>query len=208
MAQGRFSSSSIVACSESQDGEMDTTSLVSLPNDLITDILQRLPAQFLQNSARFVCKTWTEILQLPFFINSHLLHSDKDDYGFLIQDGRSPYRTQLVNIGGWDRKFKINYLNLEFPGKTSGSSDGVLLINRSSSALDSFVANPVTKQVQKLPCLASTCRLSSHCNNIAKIPCTGELKVVSLARDSNGIYSCMSQVFQEKFHLEEIFACL
>ena len=183
MAQRRFSKQEIVACSETEDGG-DSSSFDSLPNDVVTDILLRLPAQFLHSSARYVCRTWAEISQSPCFIKSHLHHSE---CGFLIQDAHSPYKVQSLHARDWE--LKETDLNSKFPGKIRGSSDGVLLINKSGSVMDLYVANPVTMQVLKLPNLPSKCMLCSHCNNIARISSTGEIKVVSLGKDSYGMYN-------------------
>ncbi|KAI4332089.1 hypothetical protein L6164_017026 [Bauhinia variegata] len=173
--------------------DIDKSSLDSLPNDIVSNILHRLPAQFLYKSAKLVCKTWAEILQLPCFINSHLHHSESD-HGFLIQQPRSPYNAQFVHTTR-DWKIQVKDLNLKFPGKISGSSDGFLLINRratSSSVVELYVANPITMQVLKLPSLPQTCTYSGHCNNItSSISSTGEreIKVLSLGREPNGMYN-------------------
>lgn len=196
MAQRRSSNSTMMVfpCNfESEDDHEDqkqkqyTPSFDSLPNDIIANILLRVSPQLLYNSARFVCKTWSEIIS-QLHSSSHSSHS-----GFLIQDSHSPNKAQFVYIiKEWD--IKVTDLNLNFPGKISGSSDGVLLISSSSSSSNNsvqglYVANPVTKQVLKLPILPSTCRLCGHINNIASIPSTGEIKVVSLSREPNGIYN-------------------
>ncbi|KAK7359572.1 hypothetical protein VNO77_01533 [Canavalia gladiata] len=183
MAQRRILKPSIVANSETNDGD-ELSSFDSLPNDVVAKILKSLPAQFLHNSGRFVCKTWAEILSLPCFKKSHLLHSQ---CGFLIQDGNGQCKVQSIDARDWE--LKETQLNFNFPGKIRGSSDGVLLINKSASVMDLYVANPVTMQVLKLPTLPSICKLCSHCNNIARASSTGEIKVVSLGRDSNGLYN-------------------
>ncbi|KAJ1430508.1 F-box-like domain superfamily [Sesbania bispinosa] len=183
MSQGRILKPEIVAYSETEQAE-DLSLFDSLPNDVVAKILHKLPAQFLHGSARYVCKTWAQIISLPCFIKSHLLHSE---CGFLIQDAHSLYKAQSIHAREWE--LKETNLNFTLPGKLRGSSDGVLLINKSAQMVDLYVANPITNQVLKLPTLPSICRLCSHCNNIARISSTGEIKVVSLGRDSNGLYN-------------------
>lgn len=182
LSQRKILKPAIVAYSETEDhGEKDLlSSFDSLPIDVVANILHRLPPQFLHCSARHVCKTWAEILSLSCFTKSHhLLHSE---HGFLIQDSQSPHKVQHIHHArdhSWE--LKETDLDLRFPGKIRGStSDGVLLINTSS---DLYVANPITMQVLKLPTLPSICRLSSHCNSIARTASTGEIKVVSLGKD-------------------------
>ncbi|XP_057748083.1 putative F-box/kelch-repeat protein At1g12870 [Arachis stenosperma] len=196
MAQSRISA---IASSCSESGE-DSSSLDSLPNDVVAGILLRLPAQFLHNSASHVSRKWGEISESQCFINSHLL-THLSECEFLIQDAN-----KVQSINARDLKLEETDLGAKFHGRISGSSDGVLLFNKSSgSVMDFYVANPVTMQILKLPSLKSTCMISSHCSNIARVSSTGEIKVIRLGRDSLiGMYKWYVLTLGKEMHWRKI----
>ncbi|MED6217604.1 hypothetical protein PIB30_019195 [Stylosanthes scabra] len=202
MAQSRITEKATVSsCSE---GGEDSSSLDSLPNDVVAGILLRLPAQFLHNSASNVSRKWGEISESQCFINSHL-HTHLSECEFLIQDGN-----KVQSLNARDLKLEETDLGTKFHGRIRGSSDGVLLFNNkssssSSSVMDLYVANPVTMQILKLPNLKSTCMISSHCNNIARVSSTGEIKVLRLGRDSLiGMYNWYVLTLGKEMHWRKI----
>ncbi|MED6198568.1 hypothetical protein PIB30_067663 [Stylosanthes scabra] len=184
----------------SESGE-DSSSLDSLPNEVVAGILLRLPAQFLHNSASSVSRKWGEISESQCFINSHL-HTHLSECEFLIQDGN-----KVQSLNARDLKLEETDLGTKFHGRIRGSSDGVLLFNKSSSGsvMDLYVANPVTMQILKLPNIKSTCMISCHCNNIVRVSSTGEIKVIRLGRDSlTGMYNWYVLTLGKEMHWRKI----
>ncbi|KAJ4847539.1 hypothetical protein Tsubulata_003970 [Turnera subulata] len=136
---------------------------VFLPMDVISSILSRVPASSLYENCRLASKAWEEMLRCPKFVNSQI-----SCYHLNL-----PYRTASI----------------------VSSSDGVVLIlNRIDSEpadfeyymgvpidpkpiFQHYIANPVTRQVLKLPDPDDSC-LPREFSGIARIPNTGELKVV------------------------------
>ncbi|KAL6533537.1 hypothetical protein OROMI_027649 [Orobanche minor] len=62
------------------------TSIESLPNELLSDILLRLPADYLHDRARFVCHRWYCLIHSYHFVHTQIHHST---YGLLICRERS-----------------------------------------------------------------------------------------------------------------------
>ena len=53
------------------------------PDDVITNILSRLPVKSLMQF-RFVVKSWRNLIRDPHFINMHISQASENKIGFLI----------------------------------------------------------------------------------------------------------------------------
>ncbi|KAI9127048.1 hypothetical protein K1719_001607 [Acacia pycnantha] len=137
-----------------------------LPEEMITDILKRLPVKSLIRF-RCVCKHWKNLVKNPSFITDHLRHSSHHNPNFLVFNLFSNISYQR------DYTAKLNLLNCEMQVrdlqkeplfdhlwagrfKIIGSSNGLLcvaiyrngLVRPPSSVL---LWNPATKDVREVP---------------------------------------------------------
>ncbi|KAJ4838025.1 hypothetical protein Tsubulata_040427 [Turnera subulata] len=158
--------------------------VVTIPDDIAFSILSLLPASFLYEECRFACRAWAEMLRCPQFVKSHLSRTHPS--GFLIQKFNLATSTpdiQSVAIEDW-KNIRVSDVSLPSPGRIVCSSDGVVLFLRgalSSERIQHYIANPVTGRVLKLPD-PNNFELSHEFSGIARIPNTGELKVVVLSK--------------------------
>ncbi|KAL3516910.1 hypothetical protein ACH5RR_023812 [Cinchona calisaya] len=93
-----------------------------LPLDIIFNILILLPAGFLFNSVRYVCKAWASIIRDPAFIKEHLF---KSNVRLLIQEYTIPSRGLYLDIQCG--KFSVMNLRRCCPGKPIDSCMGLCL---------------------------------------------------------------------------------
>ncbi|KAK4259386.1 hypothetical protein QN277_005724 [Acacia crassicarpa] len=125
-----------------------------LPQDIITNILIRLPVKSL---FRFqcVCKFWKNLFKTPSFIAEHLHHSSHQNPYLLFEDF---CKSDLFRLCLLDDEMQI----LEVPTNplfdvkgfclwTLGSCNGLLCIGFFSSSLSLLVWNPATREVRRLP---------------------------------------------------------
>lgn len=115
-----------------------------LPEDIIMNILCRVPAEFWDKHIKYVCKTWASIPDDSHFIKMHLLHSKPCLY---IQDTKS-FGIQFIEINGL--KSNVVYRRSPLPGEIIDSNDGLILIRVRNPPGVFYVANPITKQVMYL----------------------------------------------------------
>ncbi|KAL6524410.1 hypothetical protein OROHE_016081 [Orobanche hederae] len=54
------------------------TDLESLPDELLSSILVRLPADYLHHIARLVCRRWSHMIRSDAFVNNQIQHSTYD----------------------------------------------------------------------------------------------------------------------------------
>ncbi|KAL3615572.1 hypothetical protein CASFOL_041233 [Castilleja foliolosa] len=121
------------------------TNIDSLPDDVLFEILLRVPAQDLYDSTRFVCHKWYNMINTRNFKHSHLQRSTpgllavsvlKSEQAFMtIQNGR-------IEISKWSYGVGCRVLS---------SCNGLLLDGR-------YITNPVTKQHFALEKLTKTKR--------------------------------------------------
>ncbi|KAH7862125.1 hypothetical protein Vadar_000359 [Vaccinium darrowii] len=142
----------------------------SLPVEIIFSVLVWIPADILYNSMRYVCRQWYNIIRDPVFVKEQLIRSS---VGLFVK-----WRThrQFVEVG----KMKATMTELGFPFSSplTATCDGlVLLVNPPFTYGEvAFVANPLTKQMLKLPphsCQPAQCLFSLACSHLAR-----EYKVV------------------------------
>ncbi|KAJ4839594.1 hypothetical protein Tsubulata_020237 [Turnera subulata] len=156
-----------------------------LPNDVISIILSHLPASFLYENCRLACRAWAKLLRCPNFVNSQLSRTLPPCLFIQkVQAKGKALKTKCVGIIEDWSNIQVRDMNLQSLGCIVSSSDGVVLIRNDFQC---FIANPITRQVLKLP---DTKHFSpSLCfNGIARIPNTGELKVVLHRKISNHFF--------------------
>ncbi|KAI8006715.1 putative F-box protein [Camellia lanceoleosa] len=154
-----------------------------LPEELIINILMRLPADVLHSSARPVCKRWASIVRDPLFIEAHLQQSKTV---LFIEGTGSPKKAHLLEIKGGG--FQVTDLRHRFPGRMMASCDGVALFNDPNDNRVFHVANPATLKVLKLPYLDAPSNPLYYSNCIGRVHSTGEYKVVHAYEDLNKEY--------------------
>ncbi|KAI9085355.1 hypothetical protein K1719_032732 [Acacia pycnantha] len=133
-----------------------------LPQEIITDILKRLPVKSLIRF-RCVCKHWKNLVHNPTFITDHLRHSGHHNPNFLFFHPSS-YE--------YEKTGKLNLLNCEMQVrdlqkaplfdylcarrfKIIGSSNGLLCVkirrNELARPPSVLLWNPATKDVREVP---------------------------------------------------------
>ncbi|KAK6120563.1 hypothetical protein DH2020_045694 [Rehmannia glutinosa] len=125
----------------------DKTNIDSLPDDILFDILLRIPAQDIYNSTRLVCRKWYHMIHAHNFINAHLHHST---CGLLIQNLRNI--TSYPNFVAMRQgRIEISKLSYKSNHRFLSSCNGLVLelddLNRNAL----YITNPTTKQRSALP---------------------------------------------------------
>ncbi|KAJ7978199.1 F-box-like domain-containing protein [Quillaja saponaria] len=117
-----------------------------LSEDIITNILSRTPAKFVQDDARFVCKIWFNIPRQPEFIGMHLSRSTA---GLYVQNTVNPKDVKYIEIK--EMKKKVIHSFPPIPGEILDTYEGILLVRDQKEKEILYVVNPITKQNVKLP---------------------------------------------------------
>ncbi|XP_028099939.1 putative F-box protein At3g52320 isoform X1 [Camellia sinensis] len=168
-----------ISCSQSKNQKNDRP---FLSEDMFFHILILLPAAFLHDCGRYVCKAWAKIIRDPAFIKAHLLQSKG---GLFIQKYCRPYPAHFLELKGGE--FKETSLNRYFPGQMVSSSGGLSLFCGSHPQKFLYVGNYVTMQYESLPFPIAANELFPACH-IAFIPHTGEYKVVCHCVSLRGVH--------------------
>lgn len=153
-----------------------------LHQELIFDILVRLPADDLHKSMRYVCKAWANLVIDPLFIEAHLLRANT---GLFVESVDYPSCASFFEIKAGE--FRMTELKGPFPGRMISSCDGVALFTDPIDHRCHHVANLVTKEVVTLPNLDVPHNLDYFSSSIARISLTGEFKVVHAYEYSNKV---------------------
>ncbi|KAL3629233.1 hypothetical protein CASFOL_026455 [Castilleja foliolosa] len=123
------------------------TEIESLPDEVLFDVLVRLPAHDIYDSARLICSKWYHMIHTRTFIDANFQHST---YGLLFQ---SKYREDSVFLyvgeSGRVEISKIRNNKLRCPVPTS--CNGLVLELQRGSNYNLYVSNPATSQVFALP---------------------------------------------------------
>ncbi|KAL3629225.1 hypothetical protein CASFOL_026447 [Castilleja foliolosa] len=124
------------------------TEIESLPEEVLFDVLVRLSAQDIYDSARLVCSKWHHMIHTHTFIYAHLQHST---YGLLFQSitGHSFFMTMGEN-GRAEISMK-RYNKIRCPIKTSCNGLLLELECQRKSNYNLYVKNPATRQMLALP---------------------------------------------------------
>ncbi|XP_052210009.1 putative F-box protein At3g17490 isoform X2 [Diospyros lotus] len=144
-----------------------------LPEELIGNILSRIPAEMLHKSVRFVCKRWAYIICNPHFVEEHFRQAKS---GLLLESISSVGRSNFLELR--DGLIQLTEIRHDHQLRVVGSCDGVALLIDLVNFSTLYVANPVTKEVAMLPSLEVP-MFPLHCSNlIVRVPSTGVYKVV------------------------------
>ncbi|KAL3652731.1 hypothetical protein CASFOL_002412 [Castilleja foliolosa] len=121
----------------------------SLPDDIVFDILVRIPAQDIYGAVKPVCRKWYQMICTHKFVNTHLHHST---YGLLIQK-QVKLSTQLTFMS-LSRQGQIELTRLNYEPEHNlwcSSCNGLILECESRNVLALYITNPVTVQRFSLP---------------------------------------------------------
>ncbi|XP_054776548.1 uncharacterized protein LOC129285028 [Prosopis cineraria] len=159
------------SCSESQSKIQNNKSSGSLPEDVMFNILTRLPADWLHNSARFTCKSWAAMIHRSDFIQTHLLRAKP---GIFLQSTRHPYGAHFLEVKD-NGEYGVTALRLRFPGRYLNSCDGLILFSQKDT-VELHIVNPVTMQTLNVPKVLSS-NLDCPPVAIVRVPHTGKFKL-------------------------------
>lgn len=171
---------------ESQNKRQSNNSLGYLPEEVIFDILTRLPAEWLHKSVRLTCKSWAAMISSSDFVKAHLLRAKP---GIFIQKTRRSYGAHFLEFKG-NGEYGVAALSPRLPGHYLNSCDGLILfIQKSTGNLQ--VVNPVTMQRLNVPKLLGS-NLNCHATAaIIRVPRTGEFKLfASLVKSESLVWHC------------------
>ncbi|KAL4576210.1 hypothetical protein LXL04_012301 [Taraxacum kok-saghyz] len=123
---------------------------VSLPNDILLDILKKLPDPVLRYKAKYVCKRWFDIIT-----NTILL----DDASFIIQKSSGIYTSRVVGIRKEQQGVLVKVHNLDIPFERIKSwYNEFLLIMDCSRDKSLYLFNLITNERSYLPECHTDCR--------------------------------------------------
>ncbi|PIA31556.1 hypothetical protein AQUCO_04900096v1 [Aquilegia coerulea] len=131
-----------------------------LPNDIVTNILSRLPVKSVLRF-RCVCKFWYSLINNPYFIKMHLNQTiENNNNTILLRTHQS--KLYSIELDDNDQAIEIDYPTIEikdYPDKAiydtrscfnvAGSCNGLLCIWNIDR--DVFIWNPSTKEFKILP---------------------------------------------------------
>ncbi|KAL2936775.1 F-box protein CPR1 [Bienertia sinuspersici] len=131
----------------------------SLPIDVISDILARLPVKYLLRS-KSVCKSWFTLITSKHFINFHLRLNTLSSSDKLLLFSSSDHSLYSVTFDSLESPpTKLSYFSDNGPSFSGfgGSCNGLLLCfsndnnNNDASNNDVYLVNPSTFQYRKIP---------------------------------------------------------
>ncbi|KAL6555464.1 hypothetical protein OROGR_006722 [Orobanche gracilis] len=154
------------------------TGIQSLPDELLSDILVRLPADYIHDVTRLVCLRWDQIVRSSGFINSQIQHST---YGLILQVGGGGGVRPFLVTATQDDQIETCELTYRFRTGLYSSCNGLALgCNFENKLL--HILNPATKQELVLPsCSRQFPRL--YCCCIAYAAASMAYKVILPFRD-------------------------
>ncbi|KAL3615383.1 hypothetical protein CASFOL_041044 [Castilleja foliolosa] len=121
----------------------------SLPDEIVFDILVRIPAQDIYSAVRTVCRKWYQMIHTNKFVKTHLHHSTC----VLLLQKRVSQSTELTFMS-LSRQGQIELTRLNYKPEHSlwcSSSNGLILECDSRKDGPLYIANPVTMQRFSLP---------------------------------------------------------
>ncbi|KAL3615642.1 hypothetical protein CASFOL_041303 [Castilleja foliolosa] len=162
-------------CPSYKSNMSKATIIESLPDELIFEILVRVPAQNLYDSTRLVCRKWYNMINTRNFAHSHLQRSTPGLISVDLYNLPSCKQTLMTMQKG---QIETSNLSYGFGGTIFSSCNGLILgfnRNKNSNERSYIIVNPVTKQHFALP--------RSHSFNcyfsLSYVASSGEYKVVS-----------------------------
>ncbi|KAL3629279.1 hypothetical protein CASFOL_026501 [Castilleja foliolosa] len=151
------------------------TEIESLPDEVMFDVLVRLEAQDIYDSARLVCSKWYHMIHTHTFIHAHLHHST---YGLLFQT-KSTFQDSLFMVVGESGRVEISKSRYKPRCPVPTSCNGLLLELQEESNSNFYVSNPITRQMFALPRFVGYTR-NYHVFGIAYAAATMGYKAVRL----------------------------
>ncbi|GAB4844821.1 hypothetical protein Ancab_038209 [Ancistrocladus abbreviatus] len=137
-----LSNDHVLSFSKKREEEADSISYLS--DEIIHNILRRIPAHILLKTMRYVCRKWHTIISDPEFVRAHFLRSTPGLLlqGFSFVEVDSKGNVELTRLGD----------PLPFPSRVIGSCDGlVLCLGFQNGRRIYYILNPVTKEHMTLP---------------------------------------------------------
>ncbi|KAL3615575.1 hypothetical protein CASFOL_041236 [Castilleja foliolosa] len=166
---------------------LKATTIESLPDEIILDILFRLPAQDI-NSIKHVFPKWYSMTRKNDFVQTHLRKSTP---GLLILQEPVCRWDQPIFFAAPEGRIEISHFHYNFKRTVLSSCNG-LLLERHFNDRDLYITNPATKQRFALPRFPTTTR-PSRCCAIAYVATTKEYKVVASFSHSDN-FECMIMI--------------
>ncbi|KAL2459246.1 F-box/kelch-repeat protein [Forsythia ovata] len=156
---------------------MSEGEIPSLPQEIMEDILSRLPAKYIAQF-RCVSNPWRTLLSDPQFINTHLINRHTKENLILISPNQSLYTITNLAVS---RKLSFQPELSDTWTEVVGSCNGlVLLVNEEE---DKFLVNPTTLKQVKIrdSPLALNKRKSSWMHGFGYDVSSDDYKIVTLS---------------------------
>ncbi|KAL6563429.1 hypothetical protein OROGR_002388 [Orobanche gracilis] len=151
------------------------TDLESLPDELLSSILVRLPADYLHYIARLVCRRWSHIIRSYAFVNNQIQHST---YGLLfscytMEDSYHPIFVTLTQEG----RVEMSEFSYKCTSKTN--CNGLVMHEKRILFQPNtiYIANPATKQSFITPLIEFN-TVCGHYSGIAFAAPSNKYKVI------------------------------
>ncbi|KAH7841085.1 hypothetical protein Vadar_025393 [Vaccinium darrowii] len=183
--------SSVISTSACLDERIESK-ILSLPKEIMVNILILLPADVLYDIMRYLCFQWYKIICDPVFIKAHLRRSSAA--GLFIQYEKAPYNSFYVDTGM--RDCKVMRINFQISCQVWASCDGLVLISDRCDRSILYIANPITKQQVTLPPFKWS--RDGYYFALARARSTGEYKVVGTYKENNGFYCGILNVGKDR----------
>ncbi|CAH1434701.1 unnamed protein product [Lactuca virosa] len=125
---------------------------VFLPDDVVLNILKRLPNVFLRYNAKYVCKQWFSIITNMILLDHHA--------SVILQKSYGSFTGRLVDVreDGEGLEAKHENLDINFFGKIKSWYNEFLLITNPTRRRNSlYIFNIITKERSFLPKCPTSC---------------------------------------------------
>ncbi|KAL7151876.1 hypothetical protein ABFS83_04G060100 [Erythranthe nasuta] len=175
-----------------------TTTIDSLPDDLVFDILVHLSAGDIYENAILFCRRWSHVIRTHDFIHAHLEHHSSNP-GLLIHD--DGVEKDMVFVALRNGRTELSKFNYEFTCKKNSwlfrnkftcerncwSSCNGLILEYDSSRRVLQIMNPAIKTRFAVPCISRRISSKVRSCSIAYSPASMEFKVVMVHGSSSGL---------------------
>ncbi|KAI3469292.1 hypothetical protein Pfo_025955 [Paulownia fortunei] len=184
--------------------ETPTNSIPKLPNDVIIEILTRLPVRSLLKF-RCVCKSWLFLISSQQFVKSHLTNSKKDSkftHHWIMLNCRGNLKQCSVQsllyepiIDAFDTDYSVHFSrNLVW---VVGSCDGLICL--AIDKKDLILWNPSTRICKKLPDFGVKINFGSYfAYGLGFDKSSDDYKVVGFFNSSRDLFEVIVKVYSLK----------
>ncbi|KAK9285776.1 hypothetical protein L1049_024977 [Liquidambar formosana] len=140
---------------DKRNKSMEGPTMPNLPNEIVFDILSRLPVRSLLRF-RCVCKSWNALISDPHFVKTHLNRATTSDNNTYQQSQRILILSETVQSMDFETSSgDPSVVELDSLSKISkcslfiaGSCNGLVCLECNQ---DIFLCNPATREYRKLP---------------------------------------------------------